>query len=169
MPTVSFNCVLVMPAFIAAAKPCTGTQRPIVHGCGIRQFQTGSVTLSSQLSSAALGSLTCRRHCVSQATGFVTLQLGADQSDMMVKKHCQQAVFKCILLRHRHGQTKHGNKRGKKRGKKHGTCRISATSGPTKWMPSTLSVLASTTTLMKPLPSLSVNESLNALQVQDKQ
>ena len=164
---------LIQLCFGDAGLHCCGKtlHRYAKANCAWLWHQTvpGSVTLSSQLSSAALGSLTCRRHCVSQATGFVTLQLGADQSDMMVKKHCQQAVFKCILLRHRHGQTKHGNKRGKKRGKKHGTCRISATSGPTRWMPSTLSVLASTTTLMKPLPSLSVNESLNALQVQDKQ
>jgi len=69
---------------------------------------------------------------------------------------------------HEHGN-KHGNKQRRQPGKKQGTCRISATSGPTKWMPSTLSVVASTTTLMKPLPSFPVNESLNALQTPDKQ
>ena len=44
------------------------------------------------------------------------------------------------------------------------TCSISATSGPTRWMPSTLSVLASTTTFIIPFRSLSVRLFFKELQ-----
>ena len=53
-----------------------------MHGCGNRQVQTSSLTLTPQLSHAAFGSLTCRRQSMPQAKDIVSLQLDADQSDM---------------------------------------------------------------------------------------